>query len=65
LFELWDECAETGDPDLVAGGQAARRLVIGAIRARFPAGSATAFTPAEIAAFARSQQSKATFQPYE
>ena len=65
LFELWDECAETGDPDLVAGGQAARRLVIGAIRARLPAGSALAFTPAELAAFAREKQSKATFQPYE
>jgi len=65
LFELWDECAETGDPDLVAGGQAARRLVIGAIRARLPAGSALAFTPDELAAFARAKQSKAAFQPYE
>jgi len=65
LFELWDECAETGDPDLVAGGQAARRLVIGAIRARLPAGSAVAFTPAELAAFAREKQSRAAFQPYE
>jgi len=65
LFELWDECAETGDPDLVAGGQAARRLVIGAIRARLPAGGPLAFTPAELAAFAREKQSKATFQPYE
>jgi hypothetical protein len=65
LFELWDECAEAGDPSLAAGGQVARRLVIGFIRARLPAGSADAFTPAEIAAFARAQQSKATFQPYE
>jgi len=24
LFELWDECAETGDPALVAAGRAAR-----------------------------------------
>jgi len=65
LFELWDECAETGDPDLVAAGQAARRLVIGFLRAHLPAGSPEAFTPAELAALARSQQSKATFQPYE
>ena len=65
LFELWDECAETGDPDLVAGGQAARRLVIGAIRARLPAGSPLAFTPDELAAFARAKQSRAAFAPYE
>lgn len=65
LFELWDECAETGDPDLVAGGQAARRLVIGFLRSHLPAGSAFAFTPDELAAFARAKHSQATFQPYE
>ncbi|HEU4731412.1 MAG TPA: hypothetical protein VFT22_26140 [Kofleriaceae bacterium] len=65
LFELWDECAETGDPDLVAGAQAARRLVIGFIRGHLPAGGPDAYTPDELAQLARTQQSKATFQPYE
>jgi hypothetical protein len=65
LFALWDECAETGDPAVVAGGEAARRFVIGFIRSRLPAGSADAFTPAEIAELARTQQSKAAFRPYE
>jgi hypothetical protein len=65
LFALWDECAETGDPAVIAGGEAARRFVIGFIRSRLPAGSADAFTPAEIAELARTQQSKTTFQPYE
>jgi hypothetical protein len=65
LFELWDECAEAGDPDLVAGGQAARRLVVGFIRAHLPAGGPDAYTPDELAALSRVQQSKATFQPYE
>jgi hypothetical protein len=65
LFELWDDCAEAGDPELVAGGQAARRLVIGFIRAHLPAGGPDAYTPAELAAFARARQSKAPFQPYE
>ncbi len=65
LFELWDECVETGDPALVAGGQAARRLVIGFIRAHVPAGGADAFTDAELAAFARVKQSAAAFVPYE
>jgi hypothetical protein len=65
LFALWDECAETGEREVVAGGEAARRYVIGFIRARLPAASADAFTPTEIAELARTQHSKATFQPYE
>jgi hypothetical protein len=65
LFELWDECAETGDPTVVAGGEAARRLVIGFIRAHLPAGSRDAYTPAELAALSRTKHSKAAFVPYE
>ncbi|HEX7835847.1 MAG TPA: hypothetical protein VF469_00210, partial [Kofleriaceae bacterium] len=65
LFELWDDCAETGDPAVVAAGEAARRLVLGFIRGHLPAGSAEAFTAAEIAALGRTQQSKAVFRPYE
>jgi hypothetical protein len=65
LFELWDECAEAGTPELVEAGAAARRLVIGFIRGRLPAGSAGAFTPDEIARLARTQQSKLRFEPYE
>lgn len=65
LFELWDECAETGEPGVVAGGEAARRLVIGFIRAHLPAGSPDGFTPDELAALARSKRSTARFQPYE
>ena len=65
LFELWDECVELGDPQLVEAGQAARRLVIGFIRARLPAGSAGAYTAAELAALARTKQSTAAFRPYD
>jgi hypothetical protein len=65
LFELWDECAETGSGDLIEAGAEARRLVIGFIRARLPAGGATEFTADEVVAFNRTKQSKATFTPYE
>jgi len=65
LFELWDECAETGDPKLVEAGADARRLVVGFIRARLPAGSADAYTAAELGALNRKKQSKAPFQPYD
>jgi hypothetical protein len=65
VFELWDDCAETGDAEVVAAGQAARRLVIGFIRGHLPAGSPEAFTAAEIAALARTQHSRAAFRPYD
>jgi hypothetical protein len=65
LFELWDECAETGSDELVTAGREARKLLIGTIRAKLPAGSADAFSAAEIAAFNKTKQSKATFAPYD
>ena len=65
LFELWDECAETGPDALVAAGRDARTLVIGVIRARIPFGSADAFSADEIAALNRKKQSKAVFAPYD
>ncbi len=64
LFELWDECAETGTEELVSAGQAARKLVDGFILARLPAGSPDAFTPAELTAFNRRRSSTAVFAPY-
>ena len=65
LFELWDECVEAGDPALVEAGAAARRLVIGAIRAHLPATGPDAYTAAELAALARAKQSRAAFAPYD
>ncbi|HEX2691533.1 MAG TPA: hypothetical protein VHN14_33205 [Kofleriaceae bacterium] len=65
LFALWDECVETGDPGASAGGEAARRLIIGFIRGHLPAGGPDAFTPAELAELARTQQSKTVFRPYD
>ena len=65
LFELWDDCLEAGDPEVVEAAAAARRMIVGFIRARLPAGSHDAFTAAEIAALARTQHSHAVFQPYE
>jgi hypothetical protein len=62
LFELWDECAEHGDPDLVAGGEAARRYVLGVIRARLR--GANAYTADEIARFDARRRSKQRFAPY-
>ena len=65
LFELWDDCAETGSDELVAGGISARAYVVGFIRSKLPAGSTDAFTQAEMAHFNKQRKSRATFSPYE
>jgi hypothetical protein len=57
-FELWDECAESGDAETVAAGEAARRLVIEFLHAH-----QVAFTPAELAAFDRAKHSAQRFAP--
>ncbi|MBA3398069.1 MAG: hypothetical protein H0T89_35920 [Deltaproteobacteria bacterium] len=62
-FELWDDCAEDGHTELVAGGTAARALVIGFIRSRLR--GADAYTPAEIAQLDARRRSRARFAPYE
>jgi hypothetical protein len=64
LFELWDDCAESGSDELVAGGRAARSQVVGFIRTRLPEGSADAFTSAELARMNKQRRSQAAFAPY-
>ncbi len=64
LFELWDDCAETGTEELVVGGRAARSQVVGFIRTRLPAGSTDAFTASELAHLNKQRRSRATFAPY-
>jgi len=63
LFALWDDCAETGSDELVAGADAARRLVIGAIRGRLR--GTDAYTAAELAELNAIRRSTAVFAPYE
>jgi hypothetical protein len=61
LFELWDDCAETGDDDLVEAGGRARTLVVGVIRARLRA----RYTADELARLNARRRSKAKFAPYD
>ena len=63
LFELWDDCAETGADDLVGGGRAARKLIVGIIRARLT--GSDGYTEPELAAFNARKKSTATFSPYD
>ena len=65
LFELWDDCAEAGSDDVLAGAKAARAFVLGVIRTEFPAGSANAFTADELAQLNAHRASRAKFAPYD
>jgi len=65
LFEMWDECAETGSDEMVAAGRDARAQVIAFIRAYLPVGSRNAFTPNEINELTRRKRSSTAFVPYE
>ncbi len=64
LFELWDECAETGEASVIEGGTAARLLVVAWISSKLPSGGALAFTASELATFNRKRSSKRPFEPY-
>jgi len=64
LFTLWDECGEDEGP-VGEAGERARKMVIGWIRARLPAGSPDAFTADEIARRSAQRRSTQPFVPYE
>jgi hypothetical protein len=57
LFELWDECMETGSPEEIAGGESARAFVMAKIRATVK------FTPEEVRALNAQRTSKQVFAP--
>jgi hypothetical protein len=57
LFELWDDCAETGEPAVVEAGRVARTFVLGVIHAR------VTYTPDELARLNARRRSTARFEP--
>jgi hypothetical protein len=59
LFQLWDECAETGNDNEVAAGNAARAFVMGYIRGKLPG----AFSTSELARLNAKRQSRHRFEP--
>lgn len=62
LFDLWDECAETGEPALVAAGDAARATLVDFIQHEMT--GPNAYTPAELRAFNARRTSRMAFEPY-
>lgn len=64
LFELWDECAETGDDKLVDAGERARAALLRFISVELPSGSDDAYPAAEVRALNARRSSKQRFAPY-
>jgi hypothetical protein len=62
LFELWDACAETGDPALVAGANAARAELVAFVQRYLTGGEA--YTAEELARLNAHRTSSAAFDPY-
>jgi hypothetical protein len=65
LFQLWDECAESGPPQVLATARAVRGTIVGFIQRRLPRGSRHGYRPAELAAFNRARTSRERFEPYD
>jgi hypothetical protein len=57
LFDLWDECSETGTPEEIAGGEDARAFVMNHIR------GTVKYTPAELTTLNAHRHSKQVFAP--
>jgi hypothetical protein len=64
IFELWDECAESGGEQLVKGGTKAREALMRWVGVHLPEDSEDAFTEDELERFNARRDSKATFAPY-
>ena len=62
LFELWDDCAEDGDDELVAAAVQARLLLIGFIQSKLTGGDA--YSADELAKLNAKRTSRAVFAPY-
>lgn len=64
LFELWDDCAETGEAEVVRAGKRARVALYGFIRAHANTAGPDAYSAEELAELNRGRRSKQRFAPY-
>jgi hypothetical protein len=64
LFQLWDECSESGDEEVLGTARAVRATIVAFVRRRLPAGSSAAYSDAELDALNASRQSRDEFRPY-
>ena len=64
LFDLWDDCAEEGSPEVMRYGELARLTILDFIQKHLPEGSADAYTELEIDRLNQRRVSTRPFAPY-
>jgi hypothetical protein len=64
IFQLWDQCAEDGTPDVRRTSEQIRAVIVDFINKRMPQSSVYAYSPADLDELNRSRRSQAIFAPY-
>ena len=64
IFELWDECAESGPRQQVETARAIRASIEAFVRQRLPRGGSTGYSEAELSELNRKRSSEQRFAPY-
>jgi hypothetical protein len=62
LFQLWDECAESGEPEMVAAGASARAALVEFVQRELT--GTDAYTRSELAWLNAHRTSEGLFDPY-
>jgi hypothetical protein len=64
LFDLWDDCAEDGAPEVMRYGELARLTILEFIQRHLPRGSRDAYTEVEVDQLNARRVSSRPFAPY-
>lgn len=64
VFQLWDECAEKGDAEVLEAATKARAIIVAFARQKFPPGP-TGYDEAQVRALNAHRKSAAPFAPYD
>jgi hypothetical protein len=64
IFQLWDECAEEGTPEVTRTAQQIRELILGYINRHLPPQSVFAYSGPDLEALNRQRKSSQVFAPY-
>ncbi len=63
LFQLWDECVEQGDPELLQYARMARETIYAFVQRELPQGSEFGFREEELKRLNQGRHSKSYFEP--
>jgi hypothetical protein len=64
VFQMWDDCAEEGSPEVLRHAEQARATIEAFVQRHLPEGSPQAFSEAELLALNERRVSRVRFEPY-